>query len=325
MKGFDPTFRDFPDYIIRITKEIWEDRGLRTLDRWYADDVIMRLPLGISQGRQPVIDGTLATLAEFPDRALLAEDVIWSGEDDGQGFLSSHRLVSSGTHTGHGIYGNATGRFMTIRAIADCAAKDDAIYDEWLVRDGRGLVEQLGWDVADYARTLIARDPKPPFHPDRDVQGRYTGRGNDHPAGQRLAAILTAIMEKDIAVIPREYDRAVRTEHPGLRGGWQPAFAEQEWMRLRSAFPSARFAIHHVIGRTDPDWPPRAAVRWSLTGRHDGWGPWGPPTGAEVHVMGITHAEFGPWGLRREYTLWDDIAIWKQILLHTGQHDGAAA
>ena len=25
MKGFDPKFRDFPDYIIGITKEIWED------------------------------------------------------------------------------------------------------------------------------------------------------------------------------------------------------------------------------------------------------------------------------------------------------------
>jgi hypothetical protein len=28
MKGFDPKFRDFPDYIIGITKEIWEDRGI---------------------------------------------------------------------------------------------------------------------------------------------------------------------------------------------------------------------------------------------------------------------------------------------------------
>jgi hypothetical protein len=32
-------------------------------------------------------------------------------------------------------------------------------------------------------------------------------------------------------------------------------------------------------------------------------------------VLGITHAEFGPWGLRREYTLYDETAIWKQILL----------
>ena len=28
MKGFDPKFKDFPDYILGITKEIWEDRKL---------------------------------------------------------------------------------------------------------------------------------------------------------------------------------------------------------------------------------------------------------------------------------------------------------
>ena len=32
MKGFDPKWKDFPDYIIGITKEIWEDRGIATLD-----------------------------------------------------------------------------------------------------------------------------------------------------------------------------------------------------------------------------------------------------------------------------------------------------
>ena len=32
--------------------------------------------------------------------------------------------------------------------------------------------------------------------------------------------------------------------------------------------------------------PPRAALRWSLTGKHDGWGSFGAPTGAEVHIMG---------------------------------------
>jgi hypothetical protein len=89
-------------------------------------------------------------------------------------------------------------------------------------------------------------------------------------------------------------------------------------MRLRSAFPSATFAIHHVIGRADPATPPRAAVRWSLTGRHDGCGHFGAPSGAEVHVMGMTHAEWGRWGLRREFTLFDEVSIWKQIHLHAG-------
>jgi hypothetical protein len=139
----------------------------------------------------------------------------------------------------------------------------------------------------------------------------------------RLADILTRMMDKDFTVIKAEYDRAIRTEHAGAKGGWGWDFVETEWMRLRSSFPTATFEIHHQIGRSDPAQPHRAAVRWSLTGTHSGYGAFGAPTGAPIHVMGVTHAEFGPfgshgWGLRREFTLWDEVSIWKQIHLHTG-------
>ena len=33
------------------------------------------------------------------------------------------------------------------------------------------------------------------------------------------------------------------------------------------------------------------------------------------HRMGVSHVEVGPRGVRREITLFDEIAIWKQILL----------
>ena len=95
-------------------------------------------------------------------------------------------------------------------------------------------------------------------------------------------------------------------------------------MGLRAAFPSAEFRITQTIGRDDPTMPPRAALLWSLTGKHDGWGAFGKPTGAEVQVMGACHAEFGALvggrpTLRREYVLFDETAIWKQILLQTGE------
>lgn len=82
MNGFDPQFADLPDYILKITREIWEDRGLRALDHYYARDIIMRFPSGLVSGNGGVIDGTLATLAEMPDRQLLGEDVIWSGDEE---------------------------------------------------------------------------------------------------------------------------------------------------------------------------------------------------------------------------------------------------
>ena len=35
--------------------------------------------------------------------------------------------------------------------------------------------------------------------------------------------------------------------------------------------------------------------------------------------MGISHAEFGPRGLHREFTQYDEVAIWKQIEMQTGR------
>jgi hypothetical protein len=69
--------------------------------------------------------------------------------------------------------------------------------------------------------------------------------------------------------------------------------------------------------------PPRSAIRWSLHGKHDGWGAFGVPTGADLYVMGISHAEWGELiggdiRLRREWTLFDETAIWKQLILATG-------
>ncbi len=103
-------------------------------------------------------------------------------------------------------------------------------------------------------------------------------------------------MDGELAAIPAEYDRAVPSEYPGgVTGhGWDAS--DRFWLGLRAAFPSAEFTIHHRIGRDDPLMPPRAALLWSLTGKHDGWGAVGRPTGAKVHVMGASHAEFGALG-----------------------------
>ena len=130
MQGFDPRFRDFPDYIIGMTKEIWEDRGIATLHHYYTPDIVVRSPDSVIVGNNRVIAATMATLAEFPDRTLFAEDVIWSGSPE-EGMLSSHRILSTATHTGDGIYGRATGKKLSYRIIADCHAINNSINDEW--------------------------------------------------------------------------------------------------------------------------------------------------------------------------------------------------
>ncbi|MET1412900.1 ester cyclase [Roseibium sp. HPY-6] len=322
MKGFDPRWKDFPDYIIGITKEIWEERKIATLHHYYSSDIIVRSPGSLVVGNKDVIGATMATLSEFPDRTLYGEDVIWSGTPE-DGMLSSHRIISTATHLGDGVYGKATGKKLQYRIIADCHAIENQINDEWLIRDQGAIVRQMGWDPKDYARDLIAREGGPencvrPFTAAMDKAGPYTGKGNDSEWGAKYADILGRLMNADMAAIEAEYDRACELAYPGFVNGYSWAAADRFWMGLRSSFPSAEFKIEHQIGRDDPLMPPRAAIRWSLSGKHDGWGAFGEPSGADVYVMGACHAEFGPWGLRREYALFDETAIWKQIALKTG-------
>lgn len=322
MKGFDPRWKDFPDYIISITKEIWEDRGLATLHDYYGKDIVVRTPGSVATGNEGVIAATAGVLAEFPDRRLLGQDVIWSGSPE-DGMLSSHRILSTATHSRDGVYGKASGTKLVYRIIADCYAIDNAITDEWLVRDQGAIVRQLGWDPMDYARDLIEKEGGPdactkPFTPAIDLEGPYKGRGNDNEWGQKYADILTRIMSADLRCITSEYDRAVIGEYPGGVTAISHDGVDAFWIGLKSAMPNATFNIEHMIGRDDPMMPPRAAIRWSLDGKHEGWGAFGKPSGANIHIMGISHAEFGPWGLRREYTLFDETAIYKQIALHLG-------
>ncbi|PSL16072.1 polyketide cyclase [Shimia abyssi] len=328
MQGFDPKFQDFPDYIIGITKEIWEDRGIATLHNYYSDDIVVRSPGSVVIGNQNVISATMATLAEFPDRELLGEDVIWSGTPE-EGMLSSHRILSTATHLADGVYGKATGKQLRYRILADCHAINNQINDEWLIRDQGAIVRQMGWDPKEYAASLIEaeggkEDCVKPLTPYSDMPGPYKSTGNDNEWGQRYVGIISRIMGADIATIEQDYDRAVQSEYVGGKTGHGRGAVDRFWMSLRASFPNAAFKIEHQIGREDPKMPPRAAVRWSLWGKHEGWGAFGAPTGAEVYVLGISHADFGALisdqpKIRREYTLFDETSVWKQILMQTGQ------
>ena len=323
MKGFNSKFENFPDYINDITYEIWEEEnGVEKLHEYYASDVVMRTPSSIIIGNESVIAATEATLLEFPDRKLIGEDVIWSGSPE-EGMLSSHRIISTATHLGDGQFGKATGKKLTYRVIADCHAINNQINDEWLTRDRGSMVLQMGWTPEDFARQEIDREGGPdkcvrPFSPSIDLPGPYNGKGNKNEWGEKYSDILNRIMNSGISVIRQEYDRACQLEYPSGVTGHSYANAEAFWMGLRLSFPSASFVIEHQIGRADSMMPPRAAVRWTLKGKHDGLGLFGEPSGAELYLMGISHAEFGPWGLRREYVVFDETAIWKQIILKTG-------
>ena len=320
MKGFDPRWRDLPDYILGITKAIWEDRDVAGLHHWYGPEMLKRGSRPIVVGAQAVIDETNQSIAGAPDVQLLGEDVIWSGNED-DGFLSSHRVLEIFTEGDE--FGRPTGRRIVERVVADCFCINDRITDEWLVYDRGASARQRGLHPREAAALEIAAEGGPekavrPFTRKDDRVGPYTGKGNDSEWGSRYEDMLRRIMAAEFPVVTRTYDRAAHLTLPGGRTEHGAVEADRFWVALRAALPSAELVIEHRIGREDPLMPPRSAVRWSLIGKHEGRGLFGAPSGAEVHLRGASHSEWGPWGLRRDYVLFDEVHVWKQILLHQG-------
>ena len=142
---------------------------------------------------EPLRVSAEATLAEFPARQLLGEDVIWCGDED-TGFLSSHQIISTATHAG-GAFGPATGRKLIFRTIADTFCRENRVWDEWLIRDNAAIAVQLGQAAQDAARaSILSGDTQMPFVPATDIAGPYAGRGNDSEWGVKYAETLHRIM-----------------------------------------------------------------------------------------------------------------------------------
>ena len=323
MKDFDKKFKDFPDYILKMTHQIWEEKDVESIMQYYAEAIPVRFPDGIIHGPELVVKATYATLKEFPDRQLLGEDVIWIGNDN-EGYHSSHRILSRATHANSGVYGEATGKKLSYRVIADCACKSNQVYDEWLVRDQGSIIRQLNLDPKTYVIQLIENQGginncPTPFNKNTVANLKYTQINlPDQNIGYEYADILKNIFNKNLKVIEECYDRAINQEQPGgLTGyGWEDV--KTFWSSLLSAFPDSTFKIEHVSFLNNPNEYAKAAIRWSLSGIHSGSGNFGEPSYADVYVMGISHAEFGPRGIKNEWVLFDETSIWKQILLKTG-------
>ena len=240
--------------------------------------------------------------------------MIWRATG-GNGFLSSHRLISVMHHRGEGVLGPATSRTVRARIIADCLVRDGVVIEEWLARDQAAFAHCLGMTARELAQAQIARGDAGFFTPADDREGDYEPVIEDDPDLVAVIALLARIWDaKDTSTVRQLYFHGAALHAPGgaSRHGWTDI--DQWIVGYLASFPNARWRVHSAHINRDPGLPLRVALRWSFDGAHSGWGHFGQPSGRPVHVMGFTHLDLAAGCVRADWTVTDEVAIWKQIL-----------
>lgn len=320
LPGFDDEFVDFPHYIIRITERIWHDRAVEKCLDWYADDCAIHTMAGDISGAKTVVDNTWATLKAFPDRRLDADNVIWSDEGDGA-FYSSHLITSKMTNEGPSEFGPVTGKQIRVQTIAECLCKDNRVIEEWLVRDNLAAVQQLGFDPDRVAKEQAQADKVNSFSLiDFHAENRAAVLAGDATATDQSEAVTVAANALRAAFAGAElerlkalYDFRVAATVPGSVSLYGPDQVQAWCAGLRKAFPDLTVSIDHVAEIPYLGEARDVSLRWAATGTHSGAGRYGPPSDAPVYILGVTHFRIMNGRVREQVTIWDDIALRRQI------------
>ena len=332
LAGFDADYSDFVDYIIGCTHKIWEEKAIGLIYTHYSHNCPIYMTDALIYGRDAVVEGTIKTLAAFPDVRLFGDEVIWSGNEK-DGFHSSHRISWTGHNTGHGVYGPPTNRKIQRRGIAHCLVRENRIIEEWLVRDELALVRQLGLDEIELARTHAAREAaagKPAYasahgevprlngqhHPPLEVAGDLSDP--DVFSRKLFAEVWNARMLNRIRAYYQPGCVAWVSTNRRLDGaGDYTHFV----LQMLAAFPDGAMRVDHVCWIGSETQGYKIATRWTFQGTHEGPSAYGAPSGKRIALMGITHQEVsiskdnaGTQGrVEREWTVFDEFALLKQI------------
>ena len=303
------------DYILGITFEIWEGRGVELIHQYYAADCVVHGLDAVQQGAQAMAESTYAYLKAFPDRLLLADELIWSGDRAG-GFLSSHRIISPMTNLGASAYGPATGKSVRVVAIADCLVENGLITREWLVRDGLALVRQLGFDALPAARRIAeSRSAATADWLASELARVPAGEDYDHElkplAGRVLRACWESGEQEELRSLYAPY--AVLHLSPLERRSGAPAIASH-FAALRKAFGEACVRIDHIAAQPWGQTGRSVAVRWGLSARHQGAYEGLPASGRRVFILGVSHWRLVGDRIVTDWTLFDRLGLLAQMV-----------
>jgi len=323
LEGFESIYSDIVDYIVRCTHRIWDEKNVGLIRTHYSTECPMFSLGGRVEGAEAVVRNTLQSLAAFPDRSPIAEEVIWSEDAPGV-FLSSHRIRSAAAHLGPDVLIGTprAGRHSTVAVIADCLCERNRIVQEWLVRDSACLAWQVGTEPLQLAERLARSDQEgdPTRHAWlKEEAARVRALGDrqpppDHPAASVARALRKALVEEQFGAAAEVCSRSIEMQWPGGRRGCGRGAWIGCLLQLRMPFDQPFFAVDHWAARPRPDGDIAVALRWWLLGRHGNDGVWGKASGHELVVLAISHYRLRAGRIIEDFTLFDDVGVLRQAL-----------
>jgi predicted ester cyclase len=320
MSGYEETFIDIVDFILRCTHRIWDEKAIGYLYEHYRSNTRVVDDAGIVYGRDQVIENTLRFIAAFPDLRIFADEIIWCGDAD-SGFWTSHRAVLLGHNTGWSEWGPPTGRKILVTCIANCYSIENQICDEFVIYNTGSLLHQLGLDLREHAAHVAARQARPSRHGEVE---RLLGQG----APPRLEASTDDRFDIErftrvtlhelwnwrlLNTIESAYAAGFRFHGPTDRELYGRGQYTAYVLELLACFPDLTHRIDDLYWMGNDSEGYLVAVRWSIGGTHRGHGPYGDPSGAQVLMWGLSHLSVRDGQIVEEWTVSNEFEVLCQI------------
>ena len=323
MRGFEAHYTDIVDYIVRATHRVWEERDVGYIYELYKHNCVVRDDAGLIFGRDRVLENTIGLIAAFPDIRLIADEIVWAGDDE-VGFHTSHRTLLLGTNTGFSAFGPPTGRRVQFWLTANCVAVANEIFAEHVLYNTSCLVRQLGHGVAETAWRMARDLPPDAFVTGTGEPARLLGQGK--PA--RLPPAEGPFDPQDfvrrmlhqvwnwrmVGMAGAFYAPTVRWHGPTDREVGGLGELQAQIMATLAMFPDLAMAVDDVYWMGNDADGYVVAARWSAAGTHRGHGIYGPPTGRAVSMWGISQYAVRGGLIHEEWTIFNEFQVLQQIL-----------
>lgn len=324
LRGFEDTYTDIIDYIVRITHKIWEEGAVGYIYDTYAHNSRVNDDFALQYGRDKIVADTVTTINAFPDIRLYADDIIWAGNDE-LGFHTSHRTVIMGHNTGYSRYGAPTGKKVVVWCIANCISIANEIYEEWVLYNNSSLITQLGFDLRKQARET--KDPidrsgvkDPRFGEPNRLQGQ--GKPQQMPTKQADHFDIEDFIRRMLHEVWnwRLMNKLFDYYEPHIR--WHGATDREYFgigalksfiLSMIAMFPDLSLEVSDFYWMGNDTDGYRTSVRWSIVGTHRGPGIYGEPTGKQVFMWGISQHYVKNGKIYEEWTLFNEFAVMKQL------------